>query len=57
VPNPGSFGQRTLYKNGRPYLGEQTYLINVGLVLHKFGKEVSSKMGCQVAFTEVLFSF
>jgi hypothetical protein len=44
VPNPGNFRQKTLKKNGRTYLGEQTYLSNARLVLHKSGSKVSPKV-------------
>jgi hypothetical protein len=47
VPNPGNFGQKTLQKNGRPYLAEQTYLSSARLVLHKSGSKVSPKVLCQ----------
>ena len=56
VPVLGGFEPKFLQQVLRPYLGEQTCLSTTGLVLHKFGREVSSKMGCQVASTEILFS-
>jgi hypothetical protein len=57
VPIIGGFEPKFLQQVLRPYLGEQTCLSTTGLVLHKFGREVSSKMGCQVALTEIFVQF